>query len=406
LGFGVEGSSRRVIRFDSADDFRSKPSYVDGVRFEPTELTPAESELQSDVRRLLDEMLPVGSYNPGLGMAAGASKELSRALGSRGLLGMALPTRYGGSDRSAVERFIVTEELLRRGAPVEYHWVGDRQSGPVINRFGTEEQKLRFLPGICSGELAFCIGMSEPDAGSDLASVVTKATKVDGGWQLNGTKIWTSGAHFSNFAITLCRTSEHADRHDGLSQLIVDLSSPGVTISPIEFIDGTADFNEVVFDSVLVPDDSLLGIEGEGWAQSASELSFERAGPERWLSPFLVVEHFIREYGPQLGAGATSFLGDAVARWWALRQVSLSVARMIDQGGSPSVHAAMGKDLGTRFEQEVMARIQILVDMEPSMDAAGLFGRLLARAILVAPSWTIRGGTNEILRGIIARGLR
>ena len=142
-------------------------------------------------------------------------------------------------------------------------------------------------------------------------------TKVEGGYELSGTKIWTSNAHFADYAIVLCRTSDADDRHAGLSQLIVDLHSPGVTVNPIPFLDGTSDFNEVVFDRVLVPEDLLLGGEGQGWAQNTSELSFERAGPERWISPYLVVEHFLREYGDDLGPEAVRFLGDSVARWWA-----------------------------------------------------------------------------------------
>jgi alkylation response protein AidB-like acyl-CoA dehydrogenase len=376
------------------------------VRFVATELTDDERALQQEVRRFLDDELPPGSFEPGLGMASGASKELSRKLGARGWLGMALPREYGGGERSVVERFVVVEELLRRGAPLEHHWTADRQSGPVINRFGSDDLKRRFLPLVCRGEITFSIGMSEPDSGSDLASVATRATKVAGGYELSGTKIWTSNAHFADYAIVLCRTSDADDRHAGLSQLIVDLHSPGVTVNPIPFLDGTQDFNEVVLDAVFVPDDLLLGTEGQGWAQNTSELSFERAGPERWISPFLVVEHFLREHGDALGTDAVRFLGDTVARWWAIRQVSLTVARMIDEGRSPSSESALGKDLGTQFEQDVMARLQTLVDVEPSLGSSSTFQRLLARAVLVAPSWTIRGGTNEILRGVIARGLR
>jgi hypothetical protein len=374
--------------------------------FVATELTVEEKALQREVRSFCDAELVPGTYEAGLGMASGASKEFSAKLGRRGWLGMALPKAYGGGDRSAVERFVVVEELLRRGAPLEHHWTADRQSGPVINRFGTEEQKLRFLPPICRGELCFSIGMSEPDAGSDLASVKSRAVKVDGGWQLSGTKIWTSNAHFCDWAIVLCRTGDAEDRHQGLSQLLVDMRGEGVGIHPIPFLDGTADFNEVVFDEVFVPDDLLLGSEGGGWSQVTSELSFERAGPERWLSPYLLVEHFLREHGDALGSEAVAFLGASVARWWGIRQVSLAVARMIDEGRAPSAESAIGKDLGTQFEQDVMARIQTLVETEPSLESATLFGQLLARALLVAPSWSIRGGTNEILRTVIAKGLR
>ena len=376
------------------------------MRFTATELSDEERALQREVREFLDRELAPGTYEPGLGMAAGASKELSRKLGERGWLGMALPKQYGGGERSVVERFVVVEELLRRGAPLEYHWTADRQSGPVINRFGSEDLKQRFLPGICRGELSFAIGMSEPDAGSDLASVQCRAVPVEGGYELSGTKIWTSNAHIAEYAVELCRTSDAHDRHAGLSQVVVDLRSPGVTVSPIPFLDGTADFNEVVFDRVFVPGDLLLGAEGDGWAQNTSELSFERAGPERWISPYLVVEHFLREHAPDFDADAIRFLGDALSRWWGIRNISLSVARMIDEGRAPSSESALGKDLGTQFEQDLMHRLQTLVDVEPSLAADSRFQRLLARAVLVAPSWTIRGGTNEILRGVIARGLR
>jgi alkylation response protein AidB-like acyl-CoA dehydrogenase len=376
------------------------------LRFEATELTPEERSLQREVREFLDVELPPESAEPSFGMAAGSSREFSRKLAARGWVGMALPKEFGGGDRSAVERFIVVEELLRRGAPLEHHWAADRQYGPLINRYGTEAQKLDFLPRICRGEICFCIGMSEPDSGSDLASVKSRAIKADGGWLLTGTKIWTSNAHRADYCVVLCRTAEASDRHDGLSQLIVDLRSEGVTINPIPFLDGTSEFNEVVYDNVFVPDDRLLGAPGMGWAQVTSELSFERGGPDRWMSPFQLVQTFVGDYGHDLPAAAASFLGESLARWWALRQLSLCVARMIDEGRAPSLEAAIGKDLGTQFEQQLMARIQTLVDLEPSPEALSRYERLLAKALLISPSWAIRGGTNEILRSVISRGLR
>jgi hypothetical protein len=376
------------------------------IRFVATELTGEERDLQRDVRAFCEAELLPDTYEPGFGMGAGTSKEFSRRLADRGWIGMALPAEYGGGDRSAVERLIVVEELLRRGAPLEHHWTADRQSGPIINRFGTEAQKRRFLPAICRGELCFSIGMSEPDAGSDLAGVACRAVKVDGGWELSGTKIWTSNAHFSDWAIVLCRTAEAEDRHIGLSQLIVELRSPGVSVSPIPFLDGSEHFNEVAFESVFVPDDLLLGSEGAGWRQVTSELSFERAGPERWLSPYILVEQYLRDHGESLGEEASAFLGSSLARWWAIRQISLTVARMIDQGASPSIQSAIGKDLGTQFEQDIMSKLQTLVDRDLALDSSEILLRMLAQAVLVAPSWTIRGGTNEILRTVISKGLR
>ena len=380
--------------------------YPVAIRLIPTELTDQERALQAQVRAFCDEHLPRGSFEPGLGMSSGPSKELSRELGRRGWLGMALPKQYGGSDRSTVDRLVVVEELLRRGAPLEQHWTADRQSGVVINRSGTEEQKRRFLPQIAAGELCFCIGMSEPDSGSDLASVQSRAVPVEGGWKLNGTKLWTSNAHFADWMICLCRTHDSDNPHQGLSQLLIDMKSPGITINPIVLLDGTADFAEVVFEDVFVPEALLLGQPGNGWEQVTSELSFERAGPERWITPVIIVENFLREHAQDLSPAAVDFLGHSVARWWGLRQVSLSVARMIDEGKAPALQAAMGKDMGTEFEQDVIATLQQLVDIEPSLHSSSLFSRLLARAVLVAPSWVIRGGTNEVLKGIIAKGLR
>jgi alkylation response protein AidB-like acyl-CoA dehydrogenase len=375
--------------------------------FAPAELTEQELELQREVRAFLAEELPYGTFTPGLGMGAPRDREFSAKLGRRGWLGMALPSRYGGHDRSAVERFVVSEELLRWGAPVGHHWVADRQTGPVINRFGSEEQKQRFLPAICRGELSFAIGMSEPEAGSDLAGVRTRATRADGGWLVNGTKVWTSGAHESDWFVVLCRTGDDTqERHAGLSQLIVDLRSDGLTISSIPFLSGHRDFNEVVLEDVFVPDELVLGEIGGGWAQNTSELAHERGGPERWLSTYLLLEELVRSR-PQLleSAHACEVVGDAAARLWAMRRLSLSVARMIDIGEAPAVQSALVKEMATRFEQDLLARVQEVVALEPLRGGDTRFEQLLFQAILSAPSFTIRGGTNEILRSVASKGL-
>ncbi|MCE2391669.1 MAG: acyl-CoA dehydrogenase family protein [Proteobacteria bacterium] len=377
------------------------------MRFEPTELSDAEVALQREVRAFLAEELPRGSFEPGLGMNGAKDPEFSRKLAARGWVGMALPRAYGGGDRSAVERFIVAEELLRWGAPLGHHWVADRQSGPMIHKFGTEAQQRRFLPAICRGELSFSIGMSEPQAGSDLAAVQTRATPVEGGWRVSGTKVWTSGAHYNDWFIVLCRTSDEDDRRDGLSQLLVDLRSDGIEVQPIPFLDGTSHFNQVFLDQVFVPSELLLGRAGAGWQQNASELAYERGGPERWLSTYLVVEQFLRERaGEELDARALELLGTATAQWWGLRQLSLSIARALDGGGAPAVESALVKEMGTRFEQDVLAAVQRLVELEPAAESESLFERLLVAAVLSAPSFTLRGGTNEILRSVAAKGLR
>jgi alkylation response protein AidB-like acyl-CoA dehydrogenase len=148
---------------------------------------------------------------------------------------------------------VVIEELLAAGAPVGAHWIADRQTGPLILRYGSEEQRERYLPGIAKGEIYACIGLSEPGAGSDLAAVRTTARETADGWRVNGQKIWTTGAHFSHIMLTLVRTEEGSERNAGLSQLLIDLDTPGITIRPIIDMAGNHDFNEVFFDDVLVP---------------------------------------------------------------------------------------------------------------------------------------------------------
>jgi alkylation response protein AidB-like acyl-CoA dehydrogenase len=375
------------------------------MSFSPVTLTSEEEALRADVRAFLAKELPRGSYRPGLGMNAVHSPEFSKKLAAQGWVGMAIPPAYGGHGRTPVDRFIVVEELLAAGAPVGAHWVADRQTGPTLLAFGTESQRRRFLPAIAAGECFFSIGMSEPDAGSDLAAVRSTATKVDDGWLLSGTKIWTSGAHLNHFFVVLCRTSPlDEDRHHGLSQVIVDLSSPGIEINPIRFLDGSHHFNEVVMEEVFVPDDMVLGEVGMGWQQVTSELSYERSGPDRFLSSWQLLETYLADEQHDV-AKAAEQIGRLTARCWTIRQLSLSVARALQEGRAPAVEAAMVKDLGTIFEQEVVATMQSLMEDDPDPDSSSLFESLLAQAIVVAPSYTIRGGTTEVLRSVAARAM-
>ncbi len=374
------------------------------MRLQATELTRAERDLQDEVRSWLDERLPEGSYPLGLGMAGAIDPEFSRDLGAQGWLGMSLPVEHGGHGRTAVDRLVVVEALLARGAPVGYHWIGDRQSGPSIAANGTELQKKELLPGIASGELSFSIGMSEPDSGSDLASVRTRAERVDGGWVVNGAKIWTTGAFEATHILSLFRTSE--DRHSGLTQFIVDRHAPGLTVSPIEFIDGTKDFCELSFVDMFISDDWRLGEVGSGWGQNTGELALERGGVDRWMSAMPLVERWAVREAAASGTRATADLGSIVARCWAFRGMSLAVARMVDDGQSPVTEAALIKEMSTRFEQECLEVMVRHLGRPLRADADDPYEALLAKAVQVAPSWTIRGGTNEILRSVISKGLR
>ncbi|MCO1657074.1 acyl-CoA dehydrogenase family protein [Pseudonocardia humida] len=376
------------------------------TRFRPTTLTGHELELREQVRRFVAEEFPAGEYLPGLGINAEASPEFSRKLARQGWLGMVVPAEYGGPGRTAVERFVVVEELLVAGAPISAHWVGDRQTAPALLKFGSEEQKRRFLPAIIGGEAWFCLGMSEPGSGSDLASVRTSAVRTDGGWVLNGQKIWTSGAHYADFVVTLCRTAPlDGVKHAGLSQLIVDLRSPGIEVRPIMMLNGFHHFNEVFFTDVFVPDEMVLGAVGDGWHQVTSELAYERSGPDRFLTSFPLLRIFLALRARRaVGAEAEHRIGRLVARYWVLRQMSLSVARSLDAGEVPAVEAALVKDMGTTFEQQVVDVVRELADAE-QRPGGDLFDRLLAEATITTPTFTLRGGTNEVLRQVAAKSL-
>lgn len=363
--------------------------------------------LRLEVRAFLADELAAGRFTPRAdAWLAGWDESFSRRLGERGWLGMTLPAEYGGHGRSPLERFAVTEELLAASAPVAAHWIADRQSAPSILRFGTEEMKQAFLPGIARGEVYFGIGMSEPDSGSDLASVRTRGVPAEGGWRLSGTKVWTSGAHHAHAFIVLARTSplDTAHRHAGLSQFVVALDSPGVTIHPIRLLSGEHHFNEVVLEEVFVPDGRVLGEIGDGWRQVTSELAFERSGPERFLSTYPLLALLCDAVAVRTGGSGARELGSLVARLATLREMSLDVATGLTTGRAVDVQAALVKDLGTTFEGEVVDVARTLLDDEPDLGAEAGLPRILAQAILHTPGFTIRGGTSEILRGVIARG--
>jgi alkylation response protein AidB-like acyl-CoA dehydrogenase len=358
------------------------------------------SALRSEVRAFLTETLGE-DWKPGCDCwQTGFSREFSQALGARGLLGTSLPPDYGGAGRSAVERFVIAEELLARGAPVAAHWITERQIAPSILRLGTEDQRQRFLPGIVRGEIVFGICMSEPGSGSDLASVSTRARPEDGGWRLTGQKAWTSFAHESDFLLVLCRTREADNRHDGLSQLIVDSSLPGVEIRRIPTMGGDDHFCEVFLDEVRVPADALLGEEGAGWRQVTAELAFERGGPERYLSTFPLFAAFAERAAADDPVSVQT-IGELGAELIGLRQLAADVAAAMDEGIDFRVAAAIEKDASTCFEQRLVESIRHVGG--DTLLADDRLAELLADASAAAPAFTLRGGTTEILRGIIGR---
>ena len=376
---------------------------MQALNISPGELPPECEALRAEVREFIAENLAHFPVSKRVRNWSGNDPEFSRKMAAKGWLGMTWPKKYGGHERSMLERYVVLEELLAVGAPVGAHWVADRQSGPLLMRFAPDTLAPKIVPQIVRGEAFFCIGMSEPDSGSDLASIRTKATRTDGGWLINGRKVWTSGAHRAHYMIALVRTSERTEsRHAGMSQFLIDMKTPGFTIRPIISQLGEHDFNEVTFDDVFVPDENLIGEEGGGWGQVVTELAFERSGPERYLSSTQLLLEMLDAADANDTRHATA-LGRVAAQYATLRQMSLGVSVMLSRGENPALAASAVKDQGALVEQ---AMPDIAHDLfGGNVDPDSTLAQAMDYLTLAVPSFSLRGGTREILRGILAKGL-
>jgi acyl-CoA dehydrogenase len=357
------------------------------------------SALRREVRGFLADEITTGQFVPEVdGWGRGFSRRFSLRLAARGWVGMTIPASYGGGGRTHLERFVVAEECLAAGAPVLSHWAAERQIAPMLVRLGTEAQKELLLPRISRGELTFGIGLSEPDAGSDLSALRTRAHRVAGGWSVTGQKVWTSAGHHAEYIFVLCRTSDETDRRHGLSQLMVEPSAAGVEIRPIDTMDGKAEFSEVFLNDAFVPDHAVIGEIGRGWQQVTQELGWERSGPDRYLTTYPLLNRFFALGDPVRDRE----VGSLVARITALRALSMQVAAKGQAGHDFGADAALAKDAGTVFEQESVEVVRRAIGLDcPDYELR----ELLTSAQFVAPSFTLRGGTNEILRGITAKQL-
>ncbi len=322
--------------------------------------------------------------------------EFSRELAARALIGLTWPREFGGGGLDARCRLAVTEELLRVGAPVAAHWIGDRQIGPAVLRHGSRELQEELLPGIIHAESVFCLGMSEPEAGSDLAAVRTVADKVPGGWKVNGRKTWTSHAHHATHAYLLARTDSSARKHEGLSEFVVDMSDPGVHVSPIRDMTGECHFNEVTFTDVFVPEHRLIGEAGNGWRQVVEQLSFERGGPERVLSTYPLLSEVLSRLRETGDGRFDEELGQLVSRLATLRRQCWNIAEALDAGRAPVVEAASLKYLGTAFEVDV-------IEFARRVGLPATDGGPYAQALLASPGFSIRGGSSEVLLSIVSK---
>jgi len=375
--------------------------------------TPDQDALRSEVRAFLrDDPAPQSRSFREDGWIAGFDPAFSKRLAKRGWIGLTWPRTFGGSERSYLDRLIVTEELLLAGAPVAAHWFGDRQIGPALLAHGSDEQKAFFLPRITAADISFCVGMSEPDAGSDLANLRTRA-EIDGDhFVIRGQKIWTSFASDAEYCYLVARTDNEAAPHKGISELLLPMDTPGIRVAPILDMVGEEHFGEVFFDDVRVPRTSLIGTLNRGFYQIMEQLDYERSGIERLISNAPLWREALRI------AGEAGLLSDPVLRQEVAdievalrcgRGMIYRVAGLLSAGTVPNYETAVAKTFATSLEQriaDVAARIlgprsQLLAD-DPRAPLAGRS----ARGLLYAPAYTIQGGTNNILRNIIAeRGL-
>ena len=322
--------------------------------------------------------------------AVGYSRDVSEELGRRGWLGMTWPTEVGGGGRPPLHRFVVAEALIENGAPIAASWFADRQIGPVLLAFGDDDQRNEFLPDILAGRSSWCVGMSEPDAGSDLAAVRTRAVLDGDAFVVDGRKIWTSFAAVADWCYLICRTHPDAPAHQGLSELIVDMRTPGIEVRPIRDMTGDAHFCEVTFDSVRVPATRLVGALHGSFRQVMRQLEHERGGIDRLASNVALFRHAV------VLADAT----DAVVRQEiAAIEASYRIGRLLVLrevlGQAPTSFSAATKTFCTELEQRVAGFVASVAGAD-----ATLWGRV-ARSICYAPAYTIMGGTTQVLRNII-----
>ena len=325
----------------------------------------------------------------------GTSRDFSRTLAQHGWLGMTWPVEEGGHGRSALERFVVFEALISEGAPLATSWFADRQIGPTLLQFGTPEQRSRWLPEIVAGESAWCIGMSEPDAGSDVASLRTSAVRRGDTWIVDGQKIWTSGAADADWCYLICRTDPDAPPHAGLSELVVDMTAPGIEVRPILDATGNAHFCEVYLDGVEVPADHLVGVENDSFRQVMRQMEHERGGIDRLVSN----RRLYLDVRAQLGAVQDPLLRDEIARLETGYSIGRHLVLREVLGQAPPGFSAATKTFCTEFEQRVAdfcAR---------AVGADALQWDRVARNVCYAPAYTIMGGTTSILRNILGERL-
>jgi len=382
-----------------------------------------EEEFRREVRQFLEQELTPEFRDSLEGREW--SKEFTMKMGAKGWLSLSWPKEYGGQERSHMEQLIFNEEMARYHAPLEWHRRASQQHGAAIMLYGTEEQKKKFLPAIASGEMSIANCMSEPEAGSDLANVQTRAVRDGDDYILNGQKMWTSGAHFSDYGWLLARTNPDVPKHRSLSLFLVDLHSPGIEVFRTTDLRGVASTNRVFLDDVRVPTLYLIGPENRGWYANATLMDFERSGIEAVVNNEQYIEsliEFLREYREKEGSSERlTLLRHRVAQLKIdsniSRLLSYRIAWLQSQDKVPNYETSMAKLFKTELSQRIalmgMAAFDVYSQLGPESKRARLQGSKWAQLqsdieqlYLSSLSATIAQGTSEIHRNIIAqRGL-
>ncbi len=382
------------------------------------QFTEEQQQFRREVRDFLEQEIKDGAWEPSCdGWIQGYSPEFTKKLAAKHWLGLMWPKEYGGQGRSHTDRMILTEEILRYGAPAACHWFADRQIGGSILNFGTEEQKKEYLPRILKGEAYVGLGLSEPEAGSDLASLRTKATESGDEFILDGQKMWTSCGMFMNYLYLVARTDPDAPKHRGISEFIIDTSLPGITITPTIDITGSTAWAEVFFDGVRIPKSCLIGEKNRGFYQVVNQLDYERAGLERLMGNYPLFDAIVRF------AKETKWNGEYLSNDTLIRQklaqlqiefdmgrlLTYRVVMVMEEGKAPNIEASKAKVYSTAFEQHLASVATEILGLYGQLVAGSEYSPILGMAshsYLGSKGYSLQAGSSEVLRNVIAtRGL-
>ena len=383
------------------------------------EFTAEQQAFRQEVRDFLEDEIKNGTFLPMCdGWIKGFSRDFSKKVAAKGWLGITWPQKYGGLGRSHIDRFILTEEMMRHGAPAAYHWVAEWQMGRVIYTLGTQEQKQEILPKILKGEICFGLGMSEPGAGSDLAALKTRAVEDGDYYIINGQKMWTSSASHVTHIYLMARTDPSVPKQQGISNFIIDSKAPGITIRPTIDMTGVEAWGEVFLDNVRIHKKYLVGEKNRGFYHVLNQLDYERAGME-WLMGIFPLFEAIIKFSKETKRNGHLICEDPLIRSrLAQLQVEFEVGRMLmyrtaqvmDKGKAPNIEAAIAKPFCNAFERHLAGTAVDILGMYGQLQAESkyaLFGGMAPQAWLASRGYSLQGGADEVLKGIVAtRGLR